>query len=75
MNNKVKHLIEEKLGLNEGDYELTSSFREDLSCDSLDMMEIAMSVEREFNIVLPDDDVDKIITVQDLMDYVDNRIK
>lgn len=75
MNNKVKQLVEDKLGLGENDYELGSSFREDLGCDSLDMMEIAMNVEREFNIALPDEDVDKIITVQDLMNYVDSRIK
>jgi acyl carrier protein len=58
----------------ESDYELNSDFREDLGCDSLDMMDLTMTIEKEFNIMIPDDDVYSINTVQQLMDYVDKRI-
>jgi len=75
MNKKVKQIIEDKLGLKESDYELRSDFRMDLECDSLDMMELIMTIEKEFNIMIPDDDAYNINTVQQLMDYVDKRIK
>jgi len=74
MNKEVKQIIEDKLGLMESDYELDSDFREDLGCDSLDMMDLTMTIEKEFNIMIPDDDVYSINTVQQLMDYVDKRI-
>lgn len=74
MNKEVKKIIEDKLGLRESDYELRSDFRKDLGCDSLDMMDIIMTIEKEFGIMIPDDDAYAINTVQQLMDYVDKRI-
>ena len=75
MNKEVKRIIEDKLGLRESDYELRSDFRMDLGCDSLDMLDLIMEIEKEFNIMIPDDDAYSINTVQQLMDYVDKRIK
>lgn len=75
MNKEVKRIIEDKLGLRESDYELRSDFRRDLGCDSLDMLDLIMTIEKEFNIMIPDDDAGTVNTVQELMDYVDKRIK
>lgn len=75
MEKKIKQLIEDKLGISPGDYKNDEKFVDDLGCDSLDMVDLIMECEREFNISIPDDDVYRIITVQDLIDYVTERCK
>ena len=72
---KIKRIIEEKLGLETRDYTLESKFNEDLGCDSLDMIDLALSVENEFNISIPDDALNNIKTVKDLIDYVEEHTK
>ena len=72
---KVKRIIEEKLGFETRDYTLESRFNEDLGCDSLDMIEIVISVEKEFNISIPDDAIDNIKTVKNLVNYVEEHTK
>jgi acyl carrier protein len=75
MEEKIKQLIEDKLGISPGDYRNDERFIDDLGCDSLDMVDLIMECEKEFNISIPDDDVYKILTVQDLIDYVTERCK
>jgi acyl carrier protein len=75
MEEKIKSIIENVLGLSSLDYDNSSNFKEDLGCDSLDLVDVIMECEREFNICIPDDDVDKIMTVQGLIDYVIGRCK
>lgn len=75
MEEKVKQIIKDKLGISSGDYRNEESFQEDLGCDSLDMVDLIMECEKQFNISIPDDDVDKLRTVQNLIDYVTERCK
>lgn len=75
MEKKIKYLIENKLGISPGDYRNDERFISDLGCDSLDMVDLIMECEKEFNISIPDDDVYRILTVQDLIDYVTERCK
>lgn len=75
MEEKIKEIIERYLGVNPSDYSNESKFVEDLACDSLDMIEVIMECEREFNIAIPDDSVSKLVTVQDLIDYVKEYAK
>lgn len=72
---KVKKLIENKLGINSKHYSEDSNFREDLGCDSLDFIDLIMEVEREFNIAIPDSDIDQVTTVKGLINYVKERTK
>ena len=71
---KIKKLIEDKFGINSKDYTDESSFKEDLGCDSLDIVDLIMDVEREFNIAIPDSDIDQISTVKGLINYVEGRL-
>lgn len=73
MEKEVKRIIEEKLGIDH--YKEEDNFREDLGCDSLDMIEVIMECEREFNIVIPDSAFDSIKTIQDLIDYIKEHTK
>ena len=75
MEEKIKEIVERYLGVNPSDYSNESKFVEDLACDSLDMIEVIMECEREFNIAIPDDEVSKLVTVQDLIDYVKEHTK
>lgn len=72
---KIKEIIEKKLGVNSKHYSGNSNFREDLGCDSLDLIDIIMEVEREFNIAIPDNDIDQVSTVKGLINYVKGRLK
>ena len=68
--NKVKSLIGESLGASEDEIKLESSFIDDLGADSLDIVELVMAIEKEFDIEIPDDDAEKIATVRDAIDYI-----
>ena len=59
---KLKHVIVEQLGVEESEITLESSFIEDLGADSLDVVELIMALEEEFNIEIPDEDAEKIHT-------------
>ena len=72
---RIKAIIVEQLGVDEGDVVPAASFVEDLGADSLDLVELIMSLEEEFSssdrkIEIPDEDAEKIITVQDTVDYI-----
>jgi acyl carrier protein len=72
---EIKKLIENKLGISPKNYTDESNFREDLGCDSLDFIDLIMEVEREFNIAIPDSDIDQVSTVKGLINYVEGRLK
>ena len=70
MEEKVKAIIVDKLGVDEADVVETASFTQDLGADSLDTGELIMEFEKEFNITIPDDDAEKITTVGDAIAYI-----
>jgi acyl carrier protein len=70
---KVKKIIVEQLSLRDDEVKNESNFVEDLGADSLDIVELIMAMEEEFEIEIPDDEAEKILTVQDCVDYVVNR--
>lgn len=71
---KVKGLIVEQLGVEEDDIKLDSSFQKDLEADSLDIVELVMAIEDEFDIEIPDEEAEKIKTVQDAVSYIEKNI-
>ena len=70
---KVKELIVEKLGVSEAEVTDDASFTNDLGADSLDAVELIMRLEEEFGIDIPDDDAEKITTVQAAVDYINSH--
>lgn len=71
---KVKKIVAEQLGVDEEEVTAEASFVEDLGADSLDTVELVMAFEEEFSIEIPDDDAEKIITVQNSVDYIKERM-
>lgn len=71
---KVKNIIVEQLGAAEAEIELDSSFIDDLGADSLDIVELIMALEEEFDIEIPDEDAEKVVTVQDVVDYLKENV-
>ncbi len=67
---KITKIICEQLDVPEGDVVLKASFVDDLGSDSLDQVELIMAMEEEFEVSIPDEDAEKIQTVQDAIDYV-----
>jgi acyl carrier protein len=67
---RVKKIVAEQLGVNEADIKNESSFVEDLGADSLDTVELVMALEEEFECEIPDEEAEKITTVQQAIDYV-----
>ncbi|RPI79567.1 MAG: acyl carrier protein [Desulfobacteraceae bacterium] len=67
---KIKKIICEQLDVKEEDVVLTASFVDDLGADSLDQVELIMAMEEEFNVSIPDEDAEKIATVQDAVNYI-----
>lgn len=67
---RVKNVIAEALGVKPTEVVPTASFIDDLNADSLDIVELVMMIEREFDIEIPDDEAEKIRTVQDAVDYI-----
>ena len=70
---KVKQIIVEQLGVDEGEVTPNASFVDDLGADSLDTVELVMALEEEFEIEIPDEDAEKITTVQQAIDYISER--
>jgi acyl carrier protein len=71
---KVKEIIVDQLGVDESQVTLKASFVEDLGADSLDTVELVMALEEEFDIEIPDEDAEKIVTVGDAVNYIKDRI-
>ena len=70
---KVKGIIVDQLGVDEDQVVIEASFIEDLGADSLDIVELIMSMEDEFGVDIPDTDAEKIATVKDAVDYITNN--
>ena len=75
LSEKVKDIIEKELGVEREKLTNEASFIEDLGADSLDIVELVMEFEKEFNIDIPDEDAEKIGTVKDAIDYIENKTK
>jgi acyl carrier protein len=73
MEERLRKLIAEQLGVDESRVVPTASFADDLEADSLDLVELIMSLEEEFGVEIPDDDAEKIATVGDAMQYLQER--
>src|SRR5512141_2382544 len=72
---KVKGIIAEQLGVAEEEIKITSSFIEDLGADSLDIVELVMAMEEEFEVEIPDEEAENIKTVQDAVTYITTHKK
>ena len=72
---KVKQIIGEQLGVDEGEVTLSASFVDDLGADSLDRVELVMALEEAFDLEIPDEEAEKIRTVQDAIDYIEKHAK
>ena len=72
---KVKQIISEQLGVDEDEVTTTASFVDDLGADSLDQVELVMALEEKFEIEIPDEDAEKMRTVQDALDYIEKHAK
>lgn len=70
----MKKIVAEQLSVDEEDVVPEASFIEDLNADSLDLVELIMTLEEEFNIKISDEDAEKIQTVQDAMDYLQEHL-
>ena len=72
---RVKKIIAEQLGVEEEEVTLEAHFVEDLGADSLDTVELVMALEEEFEIEIPDEEAEKITSVQQAIDYVNTHLK
>ena len=70
---RVRKIIVEQLGVDEDDVTLDSSFIDDLGADSLDIVELIMALEEEFDLEIPDSEAEKITTVGDAVEYIKNN--
>ncbi|MEM8530848.1 MAG: acyl carrier protein [Chloroflexota bacterium] len=73
MESRLKKIVAEQLGVDEGEIVPNAHFADDLNADSLDLVEMIMSLEEEFGVEIPDEDAKDILTVQDAMDYIDTH--
>jgi acyl carrier protein len=72
---KVKQIIVEQLGVDENQVDNTASFVDDLGADSLDIVELVMAFEEAFDLDIPDEDAEKITTVKEAIDYIESKSK
>ena len=72
ISSRVKAIIVDKLGVDENEVVAEASFTNDLGADSLDTVELIMEFEKEFNIAIPDDQAEKIGTVGQAIEYIEN---
>ena len=72
---RVTKIVAEQLGVNEGEVSKASSFVNDLGADSLDTVELVMALEEEFDCEIPDEEAEKITTVQQAIDYINAHQK
>ena len=70
---KVKQIIVEQLGVDEGEVTSSASFVDDLGADSLDTVELVMAFEEEFNVEVPDEEAEKLQTVGDVIKYIEDK--
>ena len=72
---KVKGIIVEQLGVTESSVTMEASFIDDLGADSLDIVELIMALEEEFDTEIPDGDAEKVVTVGDVVEYIKENVK
>ena len=72
---KVKQIVVEQLGVDEGEVTPSASFVDDLGADSLDTVELVMAFEEEFGIEIPDEDAEKITRVKEAVEYIESHAK
>ncbi|MBC6428846.1 MAG: acyl carrier protein [Cellvibrionales bacterium] len=72
---RVRKIVAEQLGVNEGEVKNEASFVDDLGADSLDTVELVMALEEEFETEIPDEEAEKITTVQLAIDYINTHLK
>jgi acyl carrier protein len=72
---RVKKIVAEQLGVNEAEVKSESSFVDDLGADSLDTVELVMALEEEFDCEIPDEEAEKITNVQQATDYINTHLK
>ncbi|WP_342590226.1 acyl carrier protein [Clostridium muellerianum] len=70
---KIQSLISEQLGIGTEEITMEASFIDDLGADSLDVVELIMALETEFDLEIPDEDAEKITTVSDVVEYIKNH--
>lgn len=70
---KIKEIVADQLGIDEDDIKLESNFKEDLEADSLDLFELVMALEEEYRVEIPSEDLEKIATVNDIIEYLKNK--
>ncbi|MFZ4555519.1 MAG: acyl carrier protein [Pseudanabaena sp.] len=70
---KVKKIVAEQLGVDEAEVKPDASFANDLGADSLDTVELVMALEEKFGVEIPDEEAEKIITVQNALDYINSK--
>jgi acyl carrier protein len=71
---RVSKVIVDRLGVDESEVKVEASFREDLGADSLDVVELVMELEDEFDMEISDEDAEKIATVGDAINYIESKI-
>ncbi len=70
---KLKTIVVDQLGVNEENVTMEATFVDDLAADSLDIVELVMNVEREFDLEIPDEDAEKIVTIGDVVKYIEEH--
>jgi acyl carrier protein len=71
---RVTKVVVDRLGVEEGDVKMEASFRDDLGADSLDVVELVMELEDEFDMEISDEDAEKIATVGDAVTYIEGKV-
>ena len=71
---KVKKILAEQLEINEDEISIESNLIEDLNADSLDVVELIMDLEQEFDLDIPDEDLPKVVTVKDVVTYIEKKV-
>ena len=72
---RVKKIIIEQLGVTEASVTMEASFIDDLGADSLDIVELVMALEEEFDLEIPDADAEKVVTVGDVVEYIKDNVQ
>jgi acyl carrier protein len=72
---KVRHIIVEQLGVDEEEVKPEATFVDDLGADSLDVVELVMALEEEFGLEISDEDAEKLLSVRQAIEYIDRHVK
>jgi acyl carrier protein len=75
MENRLRKIVAEQLGVAEDEVVAEARFTDDLGADSLDLVEMIMSLEEEFGVEIPDEDAEKILTVKDALTYIEAHVQ